>query len=149
MVLPTTIDSKVFLDYTRHILRKKEILMETYEQELSSKLEKAKRTREKLRVIGKEEIKSLFYKLLLDRLERALANGDDKITISRYDTDNLSITSIKQLLKLAIMEQPEQASGSKYIPSVFRPYLDTFKVHKHRDRITGTLYFSFEFMIKD
>ena len=86
--------------------------------------------------------------MLADRLERALANGDDKITIGRYDTDNLSIMAIKQLLKLAVMEKPEQASGSKYRPSVFRPYLDTFKVHKHRDRITGTLYFSFEFIIK-
>lgn len=122
--------------------------MEEYEQELASKLEKAKRTREQRAKLAVEEIKAVLFPLLTDRLERALANGDDKITIGRYDTDNLSIMAIKQLLKLAVMEQPEQASGSKYIPSVFRPYLDTFKVHKHRDRITGTLYFSFEFIIK-
>lgn len=145
---PTYIDSSVSLGYTRRILRKKEILMETYEQELASKLEKAKRTREQRAKLAVEEIKAVLLPLLADRLERALANGDDKITIGRYDMDNLSIMAIKQLLKLAVMEQPEQVSGSKYIPSVFRPYLDTFKVHKHRDRITGTLYFSFEFIIK-
>lgn len=145
---PTYIDSSVSLGYTRHILRKKEILMETYEQELASKLAEAKRTREQRAKLAVEEIKAVLFPLLTDRLERALANGDDKITIGRYDTDNLSIMAIKQLLKLAVMEQPEQASGSKYIPSVFRPYIDTFKVHKHRDRITGTLYFSFEFIIK-
>ena len=144
---PIYIDSSVSLGYTRRILRKKEILMETYEQELASKLEKAKRTREQRAKLAVEEIKAVLLPLLADRLERALANGDDKITIGRYDTDNLSIMAIKQLLKLS-NEEPEQASGSKYIPSVFRPYLDTFKVHKHRDRITGTLYFSFEFIIK-
>lgn len=122
--------------------------MEAYEQELASKLEKAKRTREQRAKLAVEEIKAVLLPLLADRLERALANGDDKITIGRYDTDNLSIMAIKQLLKLAVMEQPEQASVSKYIPSVLRPYLGTFKVHKHRDRITGILYFSFEFIIK-
>ena len=144
---PIYIDSSVSLGYTRRILRKKEILMETYEQELASKLEKAKRTREQRAKLAVEEIKAVLLPLLADRLERALANGDDKITIGRYDTDNLSIMAIKQLLKLS-NEEPEQASGSKYIPNVFRPYLDTFKVHKQRDRITGTLYFSFEFIIK-
>jgi hypothetical protein len=123
--------------------------MTDYEQQLDLKLEKAKRTREQRAKLAVEEIKAVLFPLLADRLERALANGDNKITVSRYDTDNLSIMAIKQLLKLAIMEQPEHASGSKYIPSVFRPYLNTFKVHKHRDRITGTLYFSFEFIIKD
>lgn len=145
---PTYIDSKVVIGYTRDILRKKETIMEDYEQELASKLEKAKRTREQRAKLAVDEIKAVLFPLLADRLERALANGDDKITISRYDMNNLSIMAVKQLLRLS-NEEPEQASGSKYIPSVFRPYLDTFKVRQHKESITGTLYFSFEFIIKD
>lgn len=122
--------------------------MTDYEQQLASKLAEAKRTREQRAKLAVEEIKAVLFPLLADRLERTLAYGGNELIIGHYDTNNLSSITTRHLLELAVMEQPEQASGSKYIPSVFQPYLDTFKVGYNRDK-EGTLYFSFVFIIKD
>ena len=120
--------------------------METYEQELASKLAEAKRTRDYKINKGIEGVKELFSQILVDKLEQALANRESSVKAYGYDPSELSTEVVKTLIKLS--EEEMIYGGGMYIPEVFKPYLDGFIVRYY----TTSQYdprLSFEFMIKD
>lgn len=119
--------------------------METYEQELASKLAEAKRTRDYKVNKGIEEVKELFSGILTEKLEHALASRENSV-IAYSNLNDLSSEAAKTLTKLS--DEGELYGGGMYIPEVFKPYLDGFIVRYY----TTSQYdprLSFEFMIKD
>lgn len=120
--------------------------METYEQELASKLAEAKRTREYKVNKGVEGVKELFSQILADKLEQALANRESSVNAYGYDPSELSTEVVKTLIKLS--EEDMIYGVGVYIHEVFTPYLDSFVVRYHKN-VYDEWRLSFEFMIKD
>lgn len=120
--------------------------MTDYEQQLASKLEKAKRTRDKNMNKVTEELHDLILPLLEDKLVQALASGDSSVSTGQCSIDCLSTEAAIQLNELS-KAGDLPVSGSKYIPSVFQPYLESFSVFLGYP--DGELVFSFTFVIKD
>lgn len=119
--------------------------METYEQELSSKLAEAKRTRDYKVNKGVEGIKELFSQILSDKLEQALANRESSVNAYGYDPSELSTEVVKTLIKLS---EEAIVYDDRYILGVFQPYLDGVVVFYYKN-VFDEWRLSFEFMIKD
>lgn len=118
--------------------------MEDYEQELASKLEKAKRTRDYKINKGLADVKSFFFNILEKKLEQALANGEYAVIVYGYDPNELSTEAVKTLIQLS---DEEIIYGDMYIPKVFQPYLNGFVVRYHKT-VFDEWRLSFEFIIK-
>lgn len=119
--------------------------MTDYEQQLASKLEKAKRTRDYKINKGIEEVKELFSQILADKLEQALANRESSVNAYGYDPSELSTDVVNTLIKLS---EEAIVYDDRYILGVFQPYLDGVVVYYYKN-VSDEWRLSFEFMIKD
>jgi len=121
--------------------------METYEQQLASKLAEAKRTRDYKINKGVKGVKELLSGILAEKLERALVNGEESVIVYGYDPKHtvLSRTAINILIRLS---EETIIYNDVYISDVFQPYIDGFSVCYYKNSYDEQRI-SAEFKIKD
>lgn len=121
--------------------------METYEQELASKLAEAKRTRDYKINKGLVDVQRFFFHILEEKLERALENGEHSVIAYGYDPNHsvLSRTAINILIRLS---EESIIYNDMYISDVFQPYVDGFTVCYYKNSYDEQ-WLSVEFKIKD